>query len=146
MLTGLPALIRLVWGEGTGIDVGVGVLVSAVFSAYYNGIAPYHNSFDLVSMRPTQYLISIILACGVMKQYSVGLTLTDNVITILVIGSTAPVLLFLILRLIAPGLGDRFVQVAMLQRNGRLRRRLFKQVKECDIKEGQHVIKEGYVS
>eukprot|EP00935_MAST-01C_sp_MAST-1C-sp1_P002358 g2358.t1 len=86
MLTGLPSLIRLICGEGTGIDVGVGVMASAGFSVYYSSISPYRSVFDLISMRPTQYLIVIIIACGVATEYGSDHHLTDVAVTVVIIG------------------------------------------------------------
>jgi hypothetical protein len=89
-LTGLPSLVRLFCGERTGIDVGIGVLVSSAFAAYYSGASPYNSTFDLVAMRPTQYMIMVTIACGVTKEYGGDNHFTDIVVTVLIIGLCSP--------------------------------------------------------
>ena len=104
-------------GERTGIDVGIGVLVSGAFAAFYSGISPYNSAFDLIAMRPTQYMIMVTIACGVAKEFAGSDNyLTDVVVTVLIIGLCSPLLLFLIVRLLKPDYADRVVQRLYLLR------------------------------
>jgi hypothetical protein len=114
VLTGLPSLVRLTCGEGTGIDVGLGTLASSVFAAFYTAIDPYENPFDLFAMQPTQYLITVTVACGIMKKYSGDLWITDMLITAMIVGFTTPILFFLIVRLLLPDLTDQCIRRALL--------------------------------
>jgi hypothetical protein len=131
-LTGLPSLVRLFCGERTGIDVGIGVLVSGAFAAFYSGISPYNSAFDLIAMRPTQYMIMVTIACGVAKEFAGSDNyLTDVVVTVLIIGLCSPLLLFLIVRLLKPDYADRVVQRLYLLRYHRERKSLSKKLKKA---------------
>jgi hypothetical protein len=147
-LTGLPSLIRLFCGERTGIDVGIGVLVSGAFAAYYSGVSPYSSTFDLVAMRPTQYMIMVTIACGVTKEYGGDNHFTDVVVTVLIIGLCSPLLLFLVVRLLKPDFADKVVQRLYLLRYYRERESLSMELKKVidPIKnegEGYYVLQEA---
>jgi hypothetical protein len=147
-LTGLPSLVRLFCGERTGIDVGIGVLVSSAFAAYYSGASPYNSTFDLVAMRPTQYMIMVTIACGVTKEYGGDNHFTDIVVTVLIIGLCSPLLLFLIVRLLKPDFADKVVQRLYLLRYYRERDSLSMQLKKAidpieNEGEGYYILQEA---
>jgi hypothetical protein len=147
-LTGLPSLVRLFCGERTGIDVGIGVVVSGAFAAFYSGISPYNSAFDLIAMRPTQYMIMVTIACGVTKEYGGDNHVTDVVVTVLIIGLCSPLLLFLVLRLLKPDYADRAVQRLYVLRYYRERKSLSEKLKKAihpeeNEGEGYYILQEA---
>ena len=65
-LTGLPALLRLVIGPGSKIEVGVGAITSASMAVYYSSIyiSPYADRDDQLTMIPTQNAILLAIVSG----------------------------------------------------------------------------------
>jgi hypothetical protein len=124
------------------------VLVSGAFAAYYSGVSPYNSTFDLVAMRPTQYMIMVTIACGVTKEYGGDNHFTDFLVTELIIGLCSPLLLFLIVRLLKPDFADKVVQRLYLLRYYRERESLSMELKKVidPIKnegEGYYVLQEA---
>jgi hypothetical protein len=105
--------------------------VSGAFAAYYSGASPYNSAFDLIAMRPTQYMIMVTIACGVTKEYGGDNHFTDIVVTVLIIGLCSPLLLFLIVRLLKPDFADKVVQRLYMLRYYRERKSLSMKLKKA---------------
>ena len=124
-------LVRRFLGEDTGLDIGLGVIVSSLFTAYYSSVSPYKSDFDLFSMQPTQYIIMLTMACGIMKSNaSQDNWITDLVIAIAIIGLTTPTMLLLLVRLISPSMGDKLIKKTMLFWRRKERKKVRDQLQE----------------
>jgi hypothetical protein len=94
LLTGLPLILNSLFPNSSQLSLAVGLLASMLGMITYAAASPFADQQDSLLMLPAQMQVTLTMVCGMLMTFAAGDPASEMVISLLVILTFAPVMVF----------------------------------------------------